>query len=147
MMTTKRYDEFQLATRHKIAFQTMIFMFFIIMMNGYVKHIYGVWAEPMLEMLLMVIIPAMYFTFMSIAKNAYLSEKDDSTLFIVAMGIAVLLLLATVISNLTSGMFRLVEDGQLTSQAGTLCMLLFSSGTVIIQTIRRRLNKKILVSS
>lgn len=143
-MKNARYDEFQLASRHRIAFQTLVITFLMIMINGYVKSFYGVWAEPLLEMLVMIFIPVTYFTFMSIAKNAYLSQKDQPIIFIVAMGFAAILVFATVISNITSGMFKLIEDGQLTHQVGSLLMLIFTSGTTVAQIARRIINKRML---
>lgn len=143
-MKTARYDEFQLANRHRIAFQTLIITFLMIMINGYVKFFYGVWAEPMLEMLVMIIIPVMYFTIMSTAKNAYLGQKDQPTTFIVAMGIAATFSGISVISYITSGMFALVEGGQLTNQVGNLLLFLFTGGTAVAQITRRMINKRML---
>lgn len=143
-MKATQYDEFQLANRHRIAFQTLVITFLMIMINGYVKSFYAVWAEPMLEMLVMILIPVMYFTIMSIAKNAYFRQKDQPVFFIVGMAIATILFAATVISNITSGMFILVENGQLTHQVGSLLMLLFAASTTVAQITRRIINKRML---
>ena len=50
-----KYDEFQLAKRHKIAYQTLIMLLVLVWINGYVKGSYGVWAEPYLESLVLIV--------------------------------------------------------------------------------------------
>ncbi|MHA6259260.1 hypothetical protein ACXYMX_05020 [Sporosarcina sp. CAU 1771] len=144
-MKTEGYDEFQQATQHKIAFQTLLITFVLIMLNGYTKLIYGDWAaNPMIEMLVMIYIPAMYFTLTSITKNAYLRKKDHPVVFIVLMGFAFILSSASVISSVTSGMFLLVENGQLSDQLGSVFLTIFAGSTTAALFIRRVRNKKML---
>lgn len=143
-MKARRYDKFQLANRHRIAFQTLGVTLLMIMINGYVKFFYAVWAEPLLEALVMIYIPVIYFTLMTIVKNAYLSRRDQPVFFIVGMGIATILFGATAISNIMSGSFIFMENGQLTNQVGSLLMLFFAASTTIALVFRRIINKRML---
>ena len=86
-MKNARYDEFQIANRHRIAFQSFILVLILIGVNGYVKAGYGVWATPLLESFILVSIPGMYFAMMSIAKNAYFSKNDNPMFSIVLLGL------------------------------------------------------------
>ncbi|WP_153720747.1 hypothetical protein [Sporosarcina cascadiensis] len=143
-MKLTRYDEFQLSIRHRIAFQTMIITFIMIMISGYVKTFYGTWANPMLEMLVLIMIPAMYFSTLSIAKNAYLQQKDQPALIIILMGLAAVLSGAAVTSNILNGMFTLIENGQLSNQIGSLLLMIYSGGTAIALLIRRTKNRRMM---
>ena len=71
-----KYDGFQLAKRHKIAYQTLIMLLALVWINGYVKSSYGVWAEPYLESLVLIYIPGFYFAGRSIWLNAYIRAND-----------------------------------------------------------------------
>lgn len=143
-MKMAQYDEFQLANRHRIAFQTLMITFLMIMINGYIKFFYGIWAEPMLEMFVMIFIPVMYFTIMSIVKNAYLRQTDQPIVIILLMGFAAIMSSAAVISNITSGLFMLIEDGQLSQQVGSLLLTFFTGSTTVALLIRRVKNKRML---
>lgn len=138
------YDELQLATRHKIAFHTLVITFLVIMIGGFVKDLYGIWAEPMLEMFVMIFIPGIYFTIMSIAKNAYLRMNDHPRIVIVLMGAATILSGSAVISNMMHGFHTIIEDGQLSDSVGSLLMAIYTGSTTIALIIRRRLNKRTL---
>ncbi|MDS9471563.1 hypothetical protein [Sporosarcina pasteurii] len=145
-MKNKDYDEFQLANRHRIAFQTLFITFVVIMINGYVKFIYGNWADPLLEMMITVLIPGMYFTIMSIAKNAYLRQKDHPIVFIVMMGMATILSGAAVISSIMSGILELVEDGQLTNQVGSLLLTIYAGSTTVALLMRSMKNRRVFAN-
>lgn len=143
-MRKARYDEFQLANRHGIAFQSLIIAMAVIMISGYIKYFYGIWAPPLLEMLVLVFIPGMHFMIMSIVKNAYLSRKDYPGLVIVCFLLAAVMGIFSFVPAMIDGRFVFVENGQLSDQVGSLFITAFAGGASIALLIRRMKNRKIL---
>ena len=143
-MTNARYDEFQLANRHRIAFQTLIIVMALLMINGYIKNFYGVWAPALLEMLVLMYIPMMYFVLMSIVKNAYLRRKDQPVLYIVLFAFAAIMGLFSVVPSIVNGTFVFIENGQLTDRIGSLFITTFAGGTSVALLIRRIRNRRVL---
>jgi len=145
-MKAKRYDEFQVANRHKIAFQTLIMLMIIILINGYFKEGYGIWARPMLEMYVLIFIPTLYFILSSIVKNAYLSRNDHPILFILLSGFAFILTVFTNVPSLLNGTFNFVSDGQLSDSVGNLLLMIMTGSITIALLIKMKLNKRIAMS-
>lgn len=76
-MNNENFDEYQIMTRQKVAFQTLMLTLALIFLNGLIKEQY-IWASPMIESLILICIPTMYFTTVSLFKNAYLSMKEKN---------------------------------------------------------------------
>lgn len=141
-MKNLRYDEYQLKNRHQLAFQTLILIFVLVMTNGLLKESYGVWAPPLLEALILIFIPGMYFAIMSIAKNAYFRKKDYPILVIILFGLAAVLGLFSFVPAILNGTFIFVENGQLTNQVGSLFIPILFGGMVIAIIVRKMINKR-----
>lgn len=141
-MKSTRYDEYQLKNRHRIAFQTMVLLLALVMLNGLLKERYGIWAPPNLESIVLIYIPGMYFSIMSIAKNAYFSKKDYPSLVISLFGLAVVLGLFAVVPAILNGTFVFVENGLLTNQVGSLFIPTMFGGILIAITIRKLIDKR-----
>lgn len=123
-MEKGKYDEYQLAKRHRIAYQTLIGVFGLILVNGYVKSSYGIWAEPHVESLVLVLLPGFYFASTSILQNAYFRMKDYPTITLLLAGFAMGFGLLIIGVFVFSGSFQLIENGKL---GGDIELLLFTS--------------------
>ena len=141
-MKNARYDEFQLATRHKIAFQSFILVLVIIGLNGYVKAGYGIWASPLLEAFILVWIPGMYFAVMSIAKNAYFSKKDYPVLVVVVLGLGATLGVFSTVLFIFSAEYPLIENGQLSDRIMGLLITIISGGMGVALIVRRVVDRR-----
>lgn len=111
-----QYDEFQLAKRHKIAYQTLILLFAMVWINGYVKSGNGVWAVPYLESLVLIYVPGFYFASSSIWQNAYIRANDRPSMPILMMVLTGFIAAFGLLSlgfSIFSGTFRVVDNGQL----------------------------------
>lgn len=142
MMKTKGYDEYQLANRHKIAYQTLIILYIFIWVNGYLKSSYGIFAEPYLESLLLMMIPGFYFASASIWQNAYFRLNDYPKISLFLFGFMMVVTLLILGLNIASGSFHLVENGKL---GGDIELVLFSSlftMMFILLVIRRKLDQR-----
>lgn len=136
-MENRRYDEYQLKNRNRIAFQTMIILLILVMLNGFIKDSYGIWAPPIIESLVLIFIPGMYFAIMSIAKNAYFSKRDYPVLIMLLFGLAAVLGLFANVPAILNRTFIFVENGQLSNQISSLFIpILF--GTMLIAIIIRK---------
>ena len=119
-MKEDRYDEFQIAKRHRIGFQAFFLTIVIIFLNGIIKTNY-IWADPMMEMLVLLYIPMMYMTVMSIWKGAYTSKKvKNPNVYIPAFALVVLFNLFVIGQSIWSGVFVLIEDGKLSNSSSIL---------------------------
>ncbi|QUW20304.1 hypothetical protein JSQ81_10500 [Sporosarcina sp. Marseille-Q4063] len=141
-MKNARYDEFQLATRHKIAFQSFILVLILIGVNGYVKAGYGIWASPFLESFILVWIPSMYFAVMSIVKNAYFSKNDYPVLVAVVLGLAATMGFFSTVPFIFSEEFPFIENGQLSDRIMGLLIAIISVGMGVALIVRRALNRR-----
>lgn len=141
-MKIGRYDEFQLANRHRIAFQTMGIMLALIFVNGLYKDSYGIWASPILEAAVLINIPILYFAIMTVAKNAYLSKEDNPIFILVGLGIALVFGLFTIMPFIFDGAFTIVEDGKLGGQIIGLWITLFTGGILTTLLIRKMLDRR-----
>ena len=142
-----KYDEFQLAKRHKIAYQTLIMLLVLVWINGYVKSSYGVWAEPYLESLVLIYIPGFYFAGRSIWLNAYIRANDRPSmpiLMIILTGFIGVLGLLSLGFSVFAGTFHIVENGQLGGQIGLLLMSLLFTMMSVLLVVRRFVNRKVI---
>jgi hypothetical protein len=142
-MKNARYDEFQLATRHKIAFQSFILVLVLIGINGYVKAGYGIWASPLREAFILVWIPGMYFAVMSIAKNAYFSRNDYPVFSIILLGLAATMGFFSTVPFIFSAEYPLIENGQLSDWIMGLLITIISGGMGVALILRRVVNRRI----
>ncbi len=76
-MNEREYDEYQLQQRQKIAMQTLLLTLVLILADGIVRTGWGEWAEPMMEALLLIVLPALYFLTLAICKNAYFGRSGS----------------------------------------------------------------------
>ena len=142
-MKNARYDEFQIANRHRIAFQSFILVLILIGINSYVKESYGVWASPLLEAFILVSIPGMYFAMMSIAKNAYFSKNDYQMLSIFLLGLAATMSVFSTVPFIFSDVHPLIENGQLSDWVMGLLIATISGGMGVALLGRRVINKRV----
>ena len=73
-MGSENFDEYQLAVRRRIAFQSLIITEALVGINGAVASYY-MWASPMVQALVIVALSALYFLSATVFKNAYVSRK------------------------------------------------------------------------
>jgi len=52
-MQNDRFDEFQIAKRHRIGYQAFILTIALIVVNGIIKMNYS-WADPLMEVLVLI---------------------------------------------------------------------------------------------
>lgn len=146
-MKNDRYDEYQVNNRNKIAFETLIIITLLVFINGFVKMTY-IWAEPLMESLVLLYIPSIYFAIRSIWKNAYFSKKEKYPGFYIAVFLLITLVnLYTVVTSIYHGFFVIIEDGKLANGAGVLFMLGFTSSITIAMIARKFADKKVLSSN
>lgn len=139
-----KYDEFQLAKRHKIAYQTLIILLVMVGLNGYVKSNYGVWAEPYLESMVLIFVPGFYFAGRSIWQNAYIRANDRVGLYLFTTGLVAGVSLISLGSSISLGIFRLVEDGQLGGQIGMVMLCLMFTMIFVLLVVRRWVDRKVM---
>lgn len=136
-MKEDRYDEFQIAKRHRLGFQAFFLTIAIIFLNGIIKTNY-IWADPMMEMLVLMYLPMMYMTVMSIWKGAYTSKKvKNPNVYIPMFGLVVLFNLFVIGQSIWSGVFVLIEDGKLSNSSSILFTTVFFTLITIVMIIRR----------
>lgn len=141
-MGKMKYDEFQLAKRHKIAYQTLILLFAVVWLNGYVKSIYGVWAEPILESLVLMVVPGLYFAGASIWKNAYLRMHEKPTLILLLTGFTMGIGLLVIGGSVMSGTFHIIENGQLDGDIGLVLICLLFTTMFVLLLMRRMIDRR-----
>ena len=147
MMGKVRYDEFQLAKRHKIAYQTLIMLLVLVWINGYVKSSYGVWAEPYLESLVIMLVPGFYFAGRLIWLNAYIRANDRPSmpiLMIILTGFIGVLGFLSLGFSVFAGTFRGVENGQLGGQIGLLLISLLFTMISVLLVVRGVVDRKVV---
>lgn len=140
-MKHAKYDEFQLAKRHKIGYQSFILMCIIILVNGYVKSRYGVWADPFLESLVLMFLPGLYFSGASIWKNAYLRIHDNAVLILLLFGFVGTVNFLSLGVSIFSGTFYLIEDGQLGGDSGFVLLTSLFLMMFVLLLVRRRIDR------
>lgn len=138
-MQRDRFDEFQIAKRHRIGYHTLFLTIAIIVANGIIKMNY-IWAGPMMETLVLIHIPLTYFTVMLIWKGAYTSRKENeksSNFYILILGFAALFSLFVLGQSIWYRTFVLIEDGQLAIGTSILFTATYSMLITIALLVRR----------
>ena len=136
-MKQDRYDEFQIAKRHRLGYQAFFLTIALIVVNGMIK-MNTIWAEPMMEMLVLMYIPLTYMTVVMIWKGAYTSKKvKNPNVYIPMFGLVVLFNWFVIGQSIWSGVFVLVEDGKLSNSSGILFTTIFFTLITITMIVRR----------
>ena len=137
-MQKERFDEFQVAKRHRIGNQAFFLTIALIVINGIVKMNY-LWADPLMEMLVLMYIPVTYMTVMIAWKGAYLSRTDKNSYLYIPMFWFVALFNWSIIGYTLwdSGMFVLVKDGKLAPSSSILFTTIYFTLIVIAMIMRR----------
>ena len=136
-MHKDRYDEFQVAKRQRLGYQAFFLTIVLIFVNGLIKMNY-IWAEPLMEMLVLMYIPMLYMTVMSIWQGAYISKKEKNpNVYIPMLGVAVLFNWFVIGYSLWDGVFVLVKDGKLANSSSILFTATFFTLVIIAMIMRR----------
>ena len=92
----------------------MTLTFLLILLSGMVKIFHGTWAADNTEMMVLISIPFMYFTFRTVMKGAYFSEKEKhTTVMVILLAFVGILNIFTIAVSAMQGM-PLIENGILT---------------------------------
>ncbi|MCG7336671.1 hypothetical protein MHZ95_15500 [Sporosarcina sp. ACRSM] len=143
-MKQDRYDEFQIAKRHRLGFQAFFLTIALIVANGIIKMNY-IWAEPLMEMLVLMYIPLTYLTAAMIWKGAYTSKKvKNPNVYIPMFGLVVLFNWFVIGQSIWSGVFVIVEDGMLATSSGILFTTIFFTLATIAMIMRRAADLRML---
>lgn len=142
-MKNARYDEFQLANRHRIAFQTLILVMVLIGINGYFKASYGIWASPMLEAFVLVWLPGLYFAVKAIAKNAYFSKNDYPVFFVVLLGLAACIGFLSTLPFIVDKELSFIENGQIGDHFIGLLISIIAGVLGVALVVRRVINHRV----
>ena len=78
----RRFDELQMSIRYKTAAQCLGIIFLLTFVNGFVNEEF-VWAPPITQSLVIIMITTTYFIVMTTLKGAYISNKEKNPLFTV----------------------------------------------------------------
>ena len=136
-MKNSRYDEFQLEKRHRLGYRAFFLTLVLILVNGFIKMNY-IWAEPLMEMLVLMYIPVTYLTVIAILKGAYISKKEKNpNVYIPMLGVVVLFNWFVIGYIVWSGMFVLIEDGKLATSSSLLFTTIFFTLVTMAMIIRR----------
>ncbi|MFJ7935096.1 hypothetical protein [Sporosarcina sp. NPDC096371] len=143
-MRGDHFDEFQVAKRHRLGLQSFILTIVLILANGIIKMTY-IWAEPLMEMLVLLYIPVTYFTVMSIWRGAYTSKKvKNPNVYIPMFGLVALFGLFVIVQSIWSGVFVMVEDGMLANSSGIVFQTTFMILITISMIMRRAADFRML---
>ncbi len=139
-MSGREYDEYQLHWRQKIAMQTLLLTLFLILADGIVRTGWGEWAEPMVEALLLIVLPTLYFLTLAICKNAYFGRSGSWLSWVyLALGA---LFWGEFLFSWAAGRVAFVEDGLLSISIQPLVMGLFFCYIAVLGLIRRGIERR-----
>ena len=132
-MKQDNYDELQMSIRYKTAAQCLGIIFLLTFVNGFVNEEF-VWAPPITQSLVIIMITTTYFIVMTTLKGAYISNKEKNPLFtLICFGVlAIVSYIAFVGGFSRTGMDYLIKDKMLTSSSGTIFMSIFWTVCLII---------------
>jgi len=137
-MQKARYDEFQVAKRHRYGYHAFALTMTLIIVNGIVKMNY-IWADPLMETLVLMSIPTTYMGVMMILNGAYMSRKDKNTyLYIPMYGFVSLFSLFVIANAIWSDVFAPIKDGRLDNSAGILIIAANFTSITIAMIVRKR---------
>jgi hypothetical protein len=132
------YDEYQLEVRRRTAFRALMGAFALVLANGLACTLHP-WAPPMMQAVILVALPTMYFVTSTMRRGAYLSRRERHPL---ASG-GLLLAMGAVFGALSAARLcqgaAIVWGGQLTGEALPLFMavfFLYLGGLVLLCALR-----------
>lgn len=125
-MKKDNYDELQMSIRYKTAAQCLGIIFLLTFVNGFVNEEF-VWAPPITQSLVIIMITTTYFIVMTTLKGAYISNKEKNPLFtVICFGILAIVSFIGFVGGFSRmGMDYLVKDKMLASSSGTIFMTIF----------------------
>ncbi|MCB5940629.1 hypothetical protein LJB68_03495 [bacterium 210820-DFI.6.52] len=139
-MNGREYDEYQLQQRQKIAMQTLLLTLVLILADGIVRTGWGEWAEPMMEALLLIVLPALYFLTLAICKNAYFGRSGSWLSWVyLALGA---LFGGEFLFSWAAGRVAFVKDGLLSISIQPLVMGVFFCYIAGLSLIRRGIERR-----
>ena len=139
----ENFDEKQLFDRYRISFETMWLTFILIFINCFIKIWFGPFAEPTVEMGILISFPLTYFAIRSIIKEAYFAKnvKNKTLSFASLAFLGIVMLISPVIYLAKGG--SIIENGLIVSPMA----FLMSASTLflipIAYLIKKMTNKDI----
>lgn len=138
----KFYDEMQVKTRGKIAFETMFLTFMLIFASTVVKTFFYVWATPYAELYILIGVPVFYFIVRSFLKDAYVPVNQSMNLSLILAAFVTVLGLLSILHSLRNGI-PFIENGVLMDSAsGIYLTILFGTVLVLLLYKKRALRKE-----
>jgi hypothetical protein len=145
-MQEDRYDEFQIAKRHRLGYQAFALTMVLIIVNGIVKMNY-LWANPLMEMMVLLYIPMTYLTVRLIVSGAYIRKKvKNPNVYIPMFGMVSLFSLFVIVQSIWSDVFAPIRDGKLDNSAGILFIAAYTILITIAMIMRRAADFRIMRS-
>ncbi len=136
-MQKERYDEFQVAKRHRYGHHAFFLTIALIVVNGIVKMNY-LWTDPLMEMMVLLSIPMTYLTVRLIVSGAYIKKKEKNpNVYIPMFGMVSLFSLFVIVQSIWSDVFAPIRDGKLDNSAGILFIAAYTTLMTIAMIIRR----------
>lgn len=136
----KHFDEYQLTIRHRATFRAMLGTYVLVLLNGWICTMHP-WAPPLMQAVVLVLLPTLYFVTATMARGAYLSRQERHPVATGGLFLGVGTLFAVVTLMRLSDGAALVENGQLTAEgiAPMMAFFLLYLGTVILAcSLRQR---------
>ena len=136
-MQKEHFDEFQVAKRHRYAHHAFFLTMVLIVVNGFIKMNY-IWADPLMEMMVLLYIPMTYLTVRLIVSGAYIRKKEkNSNVYIPMFGMVSLFSLFVIVQSIWSDVFAPIRDSKLDNSAGILFIAAYTTLMTIAMIIRR----------
>lgn len=120
----KHFDEYQQSIRHRAAFRAMLGTYVLVLLNGWICTMHP-WAPPMMQAVVLVFLPTLYFVTATMARGAYLSRQERHPVATGALFLGVGMLFAVVTFTRLSGGATLVKNGQMTVEGISPMMTFF----------------------
>ena len=76
-MRHEHYDERQTFVNYKLSHHALMILFVMLVANALVKSTFGLWAEPMAETIILILVPGIYYVTRSIFADAYMGRRDS----------------------------------------------------------------------
>ncbi len=138
------FDEYQMSIRYKAIAQCFCMTLILVIINGFVGQYY-VWAPSMIQALILITIPTIYFITVTTFKSSYLSNRDKNPKVLIILFLIIgCMNMVTVISGIISlGFEYYLKDGMLTDNFGPIILTIFFIYTAICVAIKYIKDKSI----
>lgn len=125
-MEKENFDEYQIITRQKIAYQSLFITFTLVLINGWISTDHT-WASPMIQAFVIIVIPTLYFVTCTVLKNAYLSNKTKFPLIqaFLFIGLGVLDVVVSFNAYTRGGVTSFIADGKLIDGVTPILLAIF----------------------